>query len=143
MIYTILFKAGAETLQRHAADPRLVGAPIGLTLVLHTWGSTLSHHPQVHGIVPGGGLSIDGERWIHCRPRFFLPVRELSRLVRRRFLERLVEARQAGDLPFSGKHRLLAKAKAFADWLKPFRKIEWVANAERPFAGPEAVLAWL
>ena len=143
VIYTILFKAAAKTLQTIAADPKHLGARIGLTLVLHTWGSAMTHHPHVHGIVPGGGLSIDGEQWVHCRPGFFLSVRVLSRLFRRLFLERLNEAYQAGDLKFFGEHRLLAHAKAFDDWLKPLRKSEWVVYAKRPFAGPQAVLAYL
>jgi hypothetical protein len=143
VIYTILFKAAAETLQTIAADPKHLGARLGLTLVLHTWGSAMIHHPHVHGIVPGGGLSIDGEQWIHCRPGFFLPVRVLSRLFRRLFLERLNQAYQAGELKFFGEHQALADASAFLDWVKPLRKIEWVVYAKRPFAGPEAVLAYL
>jgi hypothetical protein len=143
VIYASLFKAAAETLQIIAADPKHLGARIGLTLVLHTWGSAMIHHPHVHGIVPGGGLSIDGEQWIHCRPGFFLPVRVLSRLFRRLFLEKLNQAYQAGNLKFFGEHRLLANAKAFDNWIKPLRKIEWVVYAKRPFAGPEAVLAYL
>jgi Putative transposase/Transposase zinc-binding domain len=143
VIYTILFKAAAETLQTIAADPKHLGARIGLTLVLHTWGSAMPHHPHVHGIVPGGGLSLDGEQWIHCRSGFFLPVRVLSRLFRRLFLERLNQAYQADNLKLFGEHRLLAKAKAFDNWIKPLRKIEWVVYAKRPFAGPEAVLAYL
>ena len=138
-----LFKAAAETLQTIAADPKHLGARIGLTLVLHTWGSTMIHHPHVHGIVPGGGLSIDGEQWIHCKPGFFLPVRVLSRLFRRLFLERLIEAYQAGELKFFGEHRSLANTRDFDNWIKPLRKIEWVVYAKRPFAGPEAVLAYL
>ena len=143
VIYTILFRTAAETLQTIAADPRHLGARVGLTLVLHTWGSSMTHHPHVHGIVPGGGLSINGEQWIHCKSGFFLPVRVLSRLFRRLFLERLNQAYQAGDLQFFGEHRLLANAKVFDDWIKPLRKIEWVVYAKRPFAGPEAVLAYL
>jgi len=143
VIYAILFKAAAEALQTIAADPRHLGARVGLTLVLHTWGSAMTHHPHVHGIVPGGGLSIDGKRWIHCRSGFFLPVRVLSRLFRRLFLERLVEAYQAGDLKFFGQHRVLADARAFLDWIKSLQKIEWVVYAKRPFAGPQAVLAYL
>ncbi len=143
VIYTSLFKAAAETLQTIAADPRHLGARVGLTLVLHTWGSAMTHHPHVHGIVPGGGLSIDGKQWIHCRPGFFLPVRVLSRLFRRLFLERLDEAYHAGDLKFFGQHQALTDASAFLDWIKPLRKIEWVVYAKRPFAGPEAVLAYL
>ena len=138
-----LFKAAAETVQTIAADPRHLGARVGLTLVLHTWGSAMPHHPHVHGIVPAGGLSIDGEQWIHCRPGFFLPVRVLSRLFRRLFLERLNQVYQAGELKFFGEHRLLTDAKAFDNWIKPLRKIEWAVYAKRPFAGPEAVLAYL
>ena len=143
VIYTILFKAAAETLQTIAADSRHLGARIGLTLVLHTWGSAMIHHPHVHGIVPGGGLSLNGKQWIHCRPGFFLPVRVLSRLFRRLFLERLNQAYQAGELKFFGEHQALTDAGAFLDWIKPLRKIEWVVYAKRPFAGPEAVLAYL
>ena len=143
VIYTILFKAAAATVQTIAVDPKHLGARVGLTLVLHTWGSTMIHHPHVHGIVPGGGLSIDGEQWIHCRSGFFLPVRVLSRLFRRLFLERLVEAYQAGELKFFGEHQALAKANVFANWIKPLWKIEWVVYTKRPFAGPEAVLAYL
>ncbi len=143
VIYTILFKAAAATLQTIAADPKHLGARIGLTLVLHTWGSAMTHHPHVHGIVPGGGLSLDGEQWIRCRPGFFLPVRVLSRLFRRLFLTRLKQAYQAGDLKFFGKHQILANQKAFDDWTHPLGKIDWVVYAKRPFAGPEAVLAYL
>jgi predicted RNA-binding Zn-ribbon protein involved in translation (DUF1610 family) len=143
VIYTILFKAAAKTLQTIAADPKHLGARLGLTLVLHTWGSAMTHHPHVHGVVPGGGLSMGGEQWIHCRPGFFLPVRVLSRLFRRLFLERLNEVYQTGDLKFFGEHQSLADATAFADWLKPLKKIDWVVYAKRPFAGPEAVLAYL
>jgi len=103
----------------------------------------MTHHPHVHGIVPGGGLSADGKHWVSCRSGFFLPVRVLSRLFRRLFLERLVEAYRAGELKFFGEHRLLANAKAFDNWIKPLRKIEWVVYARRPFAGPESVLAYL
>jgi hypothetical protein len=143
VIYSILFKAAAATVQTIAADPKHLGARVGLTLVLHTWGSAMTHHPHVHGIVSGGGLSIDGEQWVHCRPGFFLPVRVLSRLFRRLFLDRLIQAYQSGDLKFFGEHRLLANATAFDDWIKPLRKIEWVVYAKRPFAGPDAVLAYL
>jgi hypothetical protein len=143
VIYNLLFKAAAATLQTIAADPKHLGARVGLTLVLHTWGSAMTHHPHVHGIVPGGGLSLDGEQWIHCRPSFFLPVRVLSRLFRRLFLDRLTQAFQAGDLKFFGEHQALADTQAFLNWIKPLRKIEWVVYAKRPFAGPEAVLAYL
>ena len=105
-----------------AADPKHLGAQIGATLVLHTWGSALTHHPHVHGIVPGGGLSPDGERWVACRPGFFLPVRVLSRLFRRRFLEELAKAHRAGQLQFFGEYAALADASAFADWLAPLRE---------------------
>ncbi len=141
--YGILFKAAAETLIAIAADPRHLGARIGLTAVLHTWGSALTHHPHIHIVVPGGGISLDGSHWVPCRPGFFLPVRVLSRLFRRLFLEKLVAAHDAERLRFFGKHVCLADAKAFARYLAPLRKIEWVVYAKRPFAGPEAVLAYL
>ena len=142
-IYAILFKATAGTLLTIAADPKHLGARIGLTAVLHTWGSALTHHPHVHCIVPGGGLSLDRERWIACRPGFFLPVRVLSRLFRRLFLEQLAAAHAAGRLHFFGAHAPLAERHAFAAYLAPLRKIDWVVYAKRPFAGPEAVLAYL
>jgi hypothetical protein len=142
-IYAILFKAAAETLLTIAADPKHLGARIGLTAVLHTWGSALTHHPHVHCIVPGGGLSPDGEHWIACRPGFFLPVRVLSRLFRRLFLEQLAAAHAAGRFRFFGDHAPLAEHHAFATYLAPLRKIEWVVYAKRPFAGPQAVLAYL
>lgn len=143
VIYGLLFDLAAETLRTIAADPRHLGARIGATLVLHTWGSALTHHPHVHGIVPGGGLSPDGDRWVPCRPGFFLPVRVLSRLFRRRFLEALVHAHRARELQFFGEHAALADAASFAEWLAPLRQCEWVVYAKRPFAGPEAVLAYL
>lgn len=143
VVYGLLFQAAAETLLTIAADPKHLGARIGMTLVLHTWGSALTHHPHVHGIVPGGGLSLDGERWVPCRPGFFLPVRVLSRLFRRLFLEKLSDAHQAGKLTFFGQHAVLTDPQAFTDWLKPVRQLEWVVYAKRPFAGPEAVLAYL
>lgn len=142
-IYGLLFDIAAEVLQTIAADPRHLGARIGATLVLHTWGSALTHHPHVHGIVPGGGLSAGGERWVACRPGFFLPVRVLSRLFRRRFLEELQRLHDAGKLRFFGEHVELADADAFRHWLAPMRRCEWVVYAKRPFAGPEAVLAYL
>ena len=142
-VYGILFKAAAETLIAIAADPKHLGARIGLTAVLHTWGSALTHHPHIHIVVPGGGISLDGERWISCRPGFFLPVRVLSRLFRRLFLEQLVAAHEAGRLHFFGDLRHLANAGDFARYLARLRKIEWVVYAKRPFAGPEAVLAYL
>ena len=143
VVYGLLFKAAAETLCTIAADPKHLGARIGATLVLHTWGSAMTHHPHVHGIVPGGGLSLDSERWVACRPGFFLPVRVLSRLFRRLFLEKLSDAHRAGTLRFFGEHRVLAEMNSFADWLKPLRQIDWVVYAKRPFAGPDAMLAYL
>jgi Putative transposase/Transposase zinc-binding domain len=143
VIYDILFKAAAETLITIAADPKHLGARIGLTAVLHTWGSALTHHPHVHVIVPGGGISLDQTRWISCRPGFFLPVRVLSRLFRRLFLENLVAAHGAGRLQFFGHHAPLAGCDAFSAYLAPLRKIEWVVYSKRPFGGPEAVLAYL
>jgi Putative transposase/Transposase zinc-binding domain len=143
VIYGLLFEVAAEVLQTIAADPKHLGAQIGATLVLHTRGSALTHHPHVHGIVPGGGLSPDGARWVACRPGFFLPVRVLSRLFRRRFLEALLHAHQSGQLQFFGEHVALADARRFGHWLVPLRQREWVVYAKRPFAGPQAVLAYL
>jgi hypothetical protein len=143
VIYGLLFQAAAETLLTLAADPKHLGARIGLTLVLHTWGSALTHHPHVHGVVPGGGISWDGERWVACRRGFFLPVRVLSRLFRRLFCEKLITAHRSGELTFFGEHTGLSDDKAFGAWLAPLRKIEWVVYAKRPFAGPQAVLAYL
>jgi hypothetical protein len=143
LLYDLLFDIAAETLLAIAADPKRLGARIGATLVLHTWGSALTHHPHVHGVVPGGGLSADGKNWVACRPGFFLPVRVLSRLFRRRFLEELLLLHESGQLKFFGEHAGLADAAAFKAWLGPLRKTEWVVYAKRPFAGPEAVLAYL
>jgi hypothetical protein len=143
VIYGLLFDVAAETLLTIAADPKHLGASIGATLVLHSWGSALTHHPHVHGIVPGGGIALDGKRWVACRPGFFLPVRVLSRLFRRRFLEELDHVHRTGRLQFFGEHAALADAGTFARWLAPLRQCEWVVYAKRPFAGPEAVLAYL
>lgn len=143
MVYRLLFDVAAETLRTIAADPKHLGAKIGATLVPHTWGSALTHHPHVHGIVPGGGLSLDGERWVACKPGFFLPVRVLSRLFRRRFLEELGKAQGAGQLEFFGEYAGLSSWQTFADWLAPLKQCEWVAYAKRPFAGPAAVLSYL
>ncbi len=143
VIYRLLFDVAAETLATIAADPKHLGAQIAITLVLHTWGSALTHHPHVHGIVPGGGLSHDGKRWVSCRPGFFLSVRVLSRLFRRRFLEEMEKAYRAGQLRFFGEHEPLTDAMRFTRWLAPMRKCEWVVYAKRPFAGPKAVLAYL
>lgn len=142
-IYGLLFKASAETVATIAADPKRLGARIGMTSVLHTWGSALTHHPHIHMIVPGGGLSPDGTRWVKCKPGFFLHVRVLSRLFRRLFLEGLMALHQAGQLRFFDDLTGLADANAFAEWLTPFRKIEWVVYAKPPFGGPKAVLAYL
>ncbi len=143
VIYDLLFKTAAETLLRIAADPKRLGARLGITAVLHTWGSALTHHPHIHCIVPGGGLSLEGERWVACKPGFFLPVRVLSRLFRRLFLEQLIHVHQAGKLQFFGKHQHLADASDFARYLAPLHKTNWVVYAKRPFAGPAAVLAYL
>jgi hypothetical protein len=143
VIYDLLFEVAAETLRTIAADPKHLGAQIGVTLVLHSWGSALTHHPHVHGIVPGGGLAADGARWIACKPGFFLSVRVLSRLFRRRFLEELATAHHTGRLQFFGEFVGLSDARAFAQWLAPLHECEWVVYAKRPFAGPAAVLAYL
>lgn len=142
-VYGLLFKASAETVMTIAADPKRMGAKVGLTSVLHTWGSAMTHHPHIHMIVPGGGLSPDGNRWVACKPGFFLHVRVLSRLFRRIFLDGLMALHQAGDLAFFGDLEHLAQAEAFAEWLAPFRKSEWVVYAKPPFGGPEAVLTYL
>ena len=143
VVYAMLFAAASETLRTIAADAKHLGAEIGLTAVLHTWGQMLTHHPHVHCIVPGGGLSPDGARWIGCRPGFFLPVRVLSRLYRRLFLEKLAAAHRAGQLDFFGDLAALADAHPFATFLAPLHRAEWVVFAKRPFAGPEQVLAYL
>jgi len=143
VIYGILFKAAADTLATIARDPKHLGARIGITAVLHSWGSALTHHPHLHVIVPGGGIALDGTRWISCRPGFFLPVRVLSRLFRRLFLEALVAAHAAGRLQFFSHHAPLADAQAFAAYLAPLRRTEWVVYSKRPFGGPQAVLAYL
>ncbi len=143
IVYGLLFDIAAEVLRTIAADPKHLGARIGATLVLHTWGSALTHHPHVHGIVPGGGLAIDSDRWVRCRPGFFLPVRVLSRLFRRRFVEALTAAHDAGELRFYGEHAELADPASFRQWLAPLRSCEWVVYAKRPFAGPKQVLEYL
>jgi hypothetical protein len=143
VIYDLLFKASAETLITIAADPKHLGARIGLTSVLHTWGSAMTHHPHLHIIVPGGGIAPDGQHWISCRPGFFLPVRVLSRLFRRLFLEKLIAAHEAGRLKFFGSHATLVKRGAFTTCLASARKADWVVYTKRPFGGPEAVLAYL
>ena len=143
VIYDLLFKASAETTLTIAADPKHLGAKIAITSVLHTWGSAMTHHPHVHMIVPGGGLSADASRWIAGRPNFFLPVRVLSRLFRRLFLSMLAAAHEAGQLKFYGDHAGLTDKVAFAVFLAPWAKAEWVVYAKEPFGGPEEVLRYL
>jgi hypothetical protein len=144
VIYDALFKAASETLLRIAADPKHLGAKIGVTMVLHTWGSALTHHPHVHCVVPGGGLSPDGQRWIACKPGFFLPVKVLSRLFRRLMCQRLAAAHAKGALQFfAEENAVLHDANAFSAFLKPLRRSEWVVYAKRPFAGPDQVLSYL
>jgi hypothetical protein len=143
VVYDLLFRSAAETLITIAGDPKHLGAHVGLTAVLHTWGSALTHHPHVHVIVPGGGLSPDGSRWIACKPGFFLPVRVLSRLFRRLFLEGLAALHEAGRLAFFSDRAQLADKRAFDAALAPLRRSAWVVYAKRPFAGPRAVLAYL
>jgi putative transposase/transposase-like zinc-binding protein len=142
-VYAILFRAAAETLRRISADPKHLGAEIGFVAVLHTWGQNLHHHPHVHCVVPGGGPSLDGTRWVACRPGFFLPVRVLSRLFRRLFLDELHTAFVAGDLGFFGGLAELADPQTFACRLRELRRVEWVVYAKPPFGGPAQVLAYL
>ena len=143
IVYDALYKAASEALLRIAADPKHLGAKIGVTMVLHTWGSALTHHPHVHCIVPGGGVSKDGASWVACRPGFFLPVRVLSRLFRRLMLERLAAAHDAGTLRFFGDHLALKQRDAFRAFLRPLHRCDWVVYAKQPFAGPEQVLSYL
>jgi hypothetical protein len=142
-VYNILFAATAETLRVIAADPKHLGADIGFFAVLHTWGQALTHHPHLHCVIPGGGLSPDGQRWIACRPGFFLPVRVLSRYFRRRFLELLVHAFDGGELEFFSALQGLRERKAFLRYLDPLGEKEWVVYAKAPFAGPEQVLDYV
>ncbi|MER8842841.1 IS91 family transposase [Mesorhizobium sp. M0913] len=143
LVYDLLFKAAAETMLTIATDPKHLGARIGITAVLHTWGSAMTHHPHVHMIVPGGGIAPDGSRWISSRPAFLLPVRILGKLFRRLFLTRLVALHEAGRLSFFGSIAHLIERRAFLRHLAPIRKKRWVVYAKAPFAGPEAVLAYL
>ncbi|MER8577046.1 IS91 family transposase [Mesorhizobium sp. M1338] len=143
LVYDLLFKAAAETMLTIAADPKHLGARIGITAVLHTWGSALTHHPHVHMIVPGGGIAPGGSRWVSSRPAFLLPVRVLGRLFRRLFLTRLVALHAAGRLSFFGLIAHLLERRAFLRHLAAVRKKRWVVYAKAPFAGPEAVLAYL
>jgi hypothetical protein len=142
-VYTILFRAVAETLRRIAADPRHLGAEIGFIAVLHSWGQNLHYHPHIHCIVPGGGLSFDRSRWVACRQSFFLPVRVLSRLFRRLFLEELKQAYDLDQLRFFGDITGLADQAAFNRAITKVRRIDWVVYAKPPFAGPGQVLAYL
>ena len=142
-LYGILFKATAQTLLAIAADPKHLGAEIGFFAVLHTWGSNLLHHPHLHCVVPGGGLSPNRTQWISCQAGFFLSVRVLSRLFRRLFLEYLLKAFDAGKLEFFSSLELLRDRSAFLDYLAPLREPEWVVYAKRPFAGPEQVLDYV
>jgi hypothetical protein len=143
VIYDLLFRASAETMLTIAADPKHLGARIAITAVLHTWGSAMTHHPHIHIIVPGGGISPDRSQWIAKRPDFFLPVRVLSKLFRRLMIEKLVAAHAAGQLTFYGARAALVDAAAFAAYLAPLRRTRWFVYAKRPFAGPKAVLAYL
>ncbi|MHA6732450.1 IS91 family transposase [Devosia sp. A369] len=141
-VYDLLFKAASQTMLTIAADPKHLGARIGITAVLHTWGSAMTHHPHIHMIVPGGGIGPDGQ-WISSRPAFLLPVRVLGALFRRLFMTRLIELYDAGRLTFFGKMAGLSDRRAFQRHLAPVRKKRWVVYAKAPFAGPQAVLAYL
>ena len=143
VIYGILFNASSQATLTIAADPKHLGAKIGFTSVLHTWGSALTHHPHVHMIVPGGGISLDGQRWIRCKPGFFLPVRVLSRLFRRLVLEMVAVAHSEGRLKFFGAHAGLADKAAFAAFLEPLREVEAVVYAKEPFGGPDETLRYM
>ena len=143
LVYDLLFRAASETMLTIAADPKHLGARIGSTAVLHTWGSAMTHHPHVHMIVPGGGIALDGSRWISTRPAFLLPVRVLGTLFRRLFLNRLIALHDTDRLTFFGGMLHLAERRAFLRHLAPVRKKRWVVYAKPPFAGPEAVLAYL
>ena len=143
VIYDLLFKASAETMLAIAADKKHLGARIGFIAVLHTWGSALTHHPHVHMIAPGGGISADGERWVKCRRGLLLPVLVLSALFRRLMLEKVAAAHKAGKLKFFGEHARLADEAAFKAYLAPLRAIDWFVYSKRPLSGPKAVLAYL
>lgn len=143
VIYDLLFKASAEAILTIATDPKHLGARIGITSVMHSWGSAMTHHPHIHMIVPGGGISMDGSRWVVSRPQFFLPVRVLSRLFRGLILKGLKQAHADGRLHFFNDHLALANKAAFDAYLKPLYKTEFAVHAKEPFAGPKAVLAYL
>ena len=142
-VYGILFRATAETLQTIAADPQHLGAEIGFFAVLHTWGQNLLHHPHLHCVVAGGGLSLDSTRWVSCRPGFFLPVRVLSRRFRRLFLKYLEKAFDSGQLQFFGSIQKLRDAHEFHSYVAPLKQTEWVVYAKPPFAGPQQVLDYV
>ena len=142
-VYDLLFRAASQTMLTIAADPRHLGARIGITAVLHSWGSALTHHPHIHMIVPGGGIALDGQRWVSSRPAFLLPVRVLGSLFRRLFLTRLLELFDAGRLRFFGRLVGLRNRAAFQHHLAPARRKPWIVYAKPPFAGPAAVLAYL
>jgi len=143
VVYDILFRATSETLRTIAADPKHLGAEIGFFAVLHSWGQNLMFHPHLHCVVPGGGLSPDGQRWIACRRSFFLPVRVLSRRFRRLFVESLEKAFDEGQLKFFSSLQELDDRKAFLRYLAPLRKKKWVVYAKKPFAGPQQVLDYV
>ena len=143
VVYGLLFRTVAETLRTIAVDPRHLGAQIGFFAVLHTWGQTLGHHPHLHCVVPGGGLALDGTRWVACRPGFFLPVRVLSRLFRRLFLDALLEAFTTDQLGFFGALEALSDPQGFADHLQPAREHDWVVYAKPPFGGPTQVVDYV
>jgi len=143
VVYDLLFKASSQAVLTIAADPEHLGGRIGITAVLHTWGSTMTHHPHVHMIVPGGGISLDGSRWLSCQPRFLLPVPVLTKLFQGLMLAKLLAAHKAGRLAFFGPHAHLAERRAFAAYLAPLRRITWYVYAKPPFGGPKAVLAYL
>ena len=143
VVYDLLFKASSQAVLTIAADPEHLGGRIGITAVLHTWGSTMTHHPHVHMIVPGGGISLDGSRWLSCQPRFLLPVPVLTKLFQGLMLAKLLAAHKAGRLAFFGPHAHLAGRRAFAAYLAPLRRITWYVYAKPPFGGPKAVLAYL
>jgi hypothetical protein len=143
VVYDLLFKASSEAVLTIAADPEHLGGRIGITAVLHTWGSAMTHHPHVHMIVPGGGIALDGKRWLSCQPRFLLPVPVLKKLFQGLMLAKLLAAHKAGRLIFFGQHAHLAERKAFAAYLAPLRRIKWYVYSKPPFGGPKAVLAYL
>jgi hypothetical protein len=143
IVYDLMFKCVADTLLTIAADPKRLGAKLGITAVLHTWGSSLVHHPHIHCIVTGGGLAPDQRRWIASRPHFFLPVKVLGARFRNRFLQTLRAAHDIGELQFFGEQKILEAPHGFDEYLRPLKKIDWIVYAKRAFAGPETVLTYL